>query len=87
MATDKKRKGVPINIWVTPEMKEEIDRIAAKRRITKTEVCRMMMDLGIDCHKDMEKMGVIAAVDFAYFVKKSVKEKVASAGFKQMNLI
>lgn len=68
-------------------MMDEIERIAKKRDMNNSQVIRMMIDLGTSVHKDMEKVGLIAAVDFAYFVRKSVKEKVAGLGKRQLSLI
>jgi len=79
--------GKPVTFIIPVELKEECERIADKRNMSTSAVYRMMLDLGTNCHRDMEKVGIIAAVDFAYFVRKSVKEKSLSAGFKQMNLI
>jgi len=81
------RIGKPVTIILPEKMTEEIARIAKKRGMKNAEVFRMMVDLGISVHKDMEKMGIIAAVDFAYFVKKSVRERMADKGNKQMSLI
>lgn len=79
--------GKPVTIILPEEMTEEIARIAKKRKMCSAEVFRMMVDLGTSVHRDMEKVGIIAAVDFAYFVKKSVKERMADTGNKQMSLL
>lgn len=75
------------NLYLTAEQKTEIERISVKRDISQQKVIRMMLDLGIDCHKDMERVGIISAVDFAYFVKKALKERLADKGNKQLSLI
>jgi len=80
------RNGIPIQIYISEEMKKEVERIAKKRKISASAVYRIMFDLGISCHQDMERVGIIAAVDFAYFVKKAVKDKMESKEIKQMNL-
>jgi len=81
------RKGVPIQIYIDEDIKDEIDRIAKKRKMTASAVYRIMLDLGISVHQDMEKVGLIAAVDFAYFVKKAVKDKMESKGIQQSDLL
>lgn len=81
------RIGKPVTLIIPEEMKEEIARIAKKRKMNSSEVFRMMVDLGTSVHRDMEKVGIIAAVDFAYFVKKSVRERMADKGNKQMSLL
>ncbi len=67
--------------------KAEVQRIAKKRKATQQQVFRMLLELGIEVHKDMEKVGVIKAVDFAYYVKKAVKEKMEKAGPHQTTII
>lgn len=61
----------------------ELERIAAKRDINLTQAIRMLLGVGIECHKDMEKLGLIGVVDFVYYVKEAVKSK--STG-KQLKL-
>jgi len=67
-------------------MKSEIERISKKRNISQQKVIRMMIDLGIGCHQDMEKVGLIAAVDFAYYVKQSLKNRIEDGREKQLSL-
>jgi len=80
-------KEKAITFTVPPEMIEEVTRIAKKRKMPKAQVYKMMIDLGISCHRDMERAGLIAAVDFVYYVKKSVKERISTHGKKQLSLI
>ncbi len=58
---------------ITPHLSDEIERIATKRRMTKTQVVIMIMELGVDLHKDLENVGIISAVDFAHYVKQGLK--------------
>ena len=76
-----------VGVRIPVPMLNEIERIAKKRDMNNSQVIRMMLDIGLSCHRDMEKVGIIAAVDFAYFVRKSVKEKVAGTGARQLSLI
>lgn len=75
-------------LLILPEsMKDQLDRISKKRRMSRLEVIRMMLELGIDCHKDLEKLGIVPVMDFFHFTRKSIKEKGEefSKG-KQLNL-
>ena len=72
--------GKAVTIMMTDEIISEVARIAHRRGMPKARVYRMMIELGIDLHKDMERVGVVAAVDFAYYCKealKSMNNKVA----------
>jgi hypothetical protein len=80
------RTGIPIQIYIDRDMKNEVDRIAKKRKISSSAVYRIMFDLGISCHQDMEKVGIIAAVDFAHFVRKALKDKMENKELKQLRL-
>lgn len=82
-----KIEGKPVTIKVPDSMLVEIERISKKRKMSKSEVYRMMLDLGIQLHKDMERVGVVAAVDFVYYCKQALKaqtDKVAKG--KQLTL-
>ncbi len=79
------RKNVLIAIPIAT--KEEIKRIAEKRKATQQQIFRMLLELGIEVHRDMERVGVIKAVDFAYYVKKAVREKMEKSGAMQTSII
>ena len=78
------RVGLPVKLTVPEEMIEAVADIAKKRGIKKSQAYRMLLDLGIDCHRDLEKVGLIKTVDFIGYVKKAVREKVES---RQLKLI
>jgi len=67
--------------------KLEVERIAKKRKASQQQVFRMLLELGIEVHRDMEKVGVIKAVDFSYYVRRAVKEKMEKSGAMQTNII
>jgi hypothetical protein len=56
---------------------EEIERIAAKRGLSLNQVVKMLVGVGVECHKDMESVGLIGVVDFLYYVKQSMKKSKA----------
>lgn len=62
-----------VNMMLTHEIISEVERIAKKRNMSKAMVYRMMLEIGIDMHKDMESIGIIAAVDFTYYCKEALK--------------
>ena len=81
------KKMITITFRVPREMDAELDRIAAKRKVPKSQVYRMMFDLGIDCYQDFERVGIVSAVDFIHFVKTSVSERLKQVEKKkQLNL-
>ncbi len=83
----RRKKYIQISLRIKESQKEEIERISIKRDMLQQEVMRMMLELGIDCHKDMEKVGIISAVDFGYFVKSCLKDKLKKSGSKQLLLV
>ncbi len=61
----------------------EVNRIADKRKMSQAQVVRMLVGVGIECHKDMESLGLIGVVDFVYYVKEAMKLKGKG---RQLNL-
>lgn len=79
--------GPTVCMKLPPELISEVARIAKKRGMAKAEVYRMLLDVGVSMHQDMEKVGIIAAVDFIFYCKQALKnqnEKVAKD--KQLSL-
>ena len=66
---------------------DEIERIAKKRNLNSAQVIRMCLDLGLECHKDMEKLGLIGVVDFTYYVTKALRDSLGSIKGKQLSLL
>lgn len=62
---------------------DEIVRIAEKRKLTHAQVIRMIVGVGLECHRDMESLGLIGVVDFVYYVKEAMKQKGKG---RQLNL-
>jgi len=71
MEEDKKLVSIRVPVSVAAE----IDRIAKKRKMSLSQVGRMLLEIGAECHKDMESIGVIGVVDAVYFLKEAIKEK------------
>ncbi len=74
-----KRETQSFTVRLPVEFIHEIERISAKRGLTHSQVARMVIDAGLSIHKDMERAGVIAAVDFVHYATTAVKEKVNEA--------
>lgn len=79
--------GAHVKLGLTSVQKKEIERIAKSRDLSQQKVMRMLIDVGLDCHQEMEKLGVIAAVNFGYYVKESVKRRLSQGGNKQLRII
>lgn len=62
---------------------DDIVRIATKRNMTHAQVIRMIVGVGLECHRDMESLGLIGVVDFVYYVKEAMKLKGKG---RQLNL-
>ena len=62
---------------------DEIVRISEKRKLTHAQVIRMIVGVGLECHRDMESLGLIGVVDFVYYVKEAMKMKGKG---RQLNL-
>ncbi len=73
-----------VSARLSPADFAEIDRISKKRNMSQAKVIRMLIGVGIEAHKDMEKLGIIGIVDLAYYVKEAIRTK-ASTG-RQLTL-
>ena len=72
-----------LSIRIPVRILKEADRIAEKRKLSQAEVLRICLDVGVECHKDMESLGLIGVVDFLYYIRESIKK---SAKGKQLSL-
>lgn len=75
-----------LTIRVPLTITDEIEKIAERRKLTSAQVVRMCLDLGVECHKDMEKLGIIEIVDFTYYATKALKEQFSALQGKQLSL-
>ena len=66
-----------VSVRLPKETMENIHRIMKKRKMKQADVFRMCLGLGLDCHKDMEKLGIVGVVDLVYFLREALKEKAA----------
>lgn len=52
---------------------EQVMRISNKRKMSEAQVIRMLIEVGVECHKDMENLGLIGIIDISYYVKEAIK--------------
>lgn len=65
--------GIAVTLRMPLEIVSEVDRIAKKRRMTKADAYRILLEVGLSMHQDMEKVGLISAVDFLYYCRQALK--------------
>lgn len=53
------KEGAKMSIWLEPETKAEIERLAGRIGITPSRFCRNLVLIGLDEMKTMEKVGVL----------------------------
>lgn len=58
-----KRIGKMVSWKLSEETISEIERIATKRDMTKSQVIRMCLEAGLGMHRDLEKVGIIRLLD------------------------
>lgn len=78
--------GQNLNIRFRQDQIDEIYRIAAKRKMKKVDVVRMMLDAGLGCHKDLERVGLIQLFDLVSWAKEASKEKAKEYEATQLEL-
>lgn len=66
-----------VTVRLPKETMASIERIMKKRKMKRSDVVRMCLGMGLDCHQDMEKLGIIGVVDLVYFMREALKEKAA----------
>lgn len=55
--------GPFLGLKIPQETMDDIDRIAQKRGMTRSDVVRMCLDVGLMMHKDLERVGLIQTMD------------------------
>lgn len=72
--------GKVITVKLPERIITEIERIAEKRRTTKSEVYRMFLTTGIQAHRDLEAVGRHEEVNFPYFVCSALRGEIGMEG-------
>lgn len=55
--------GRMVSLKLSEETIREVERIAEKREMTKSQVFRMCLEAGLGIHADLEKVGIIRLLD------------------------
>lgn len=58
-----KKIGRMVSLKLSEETIREVERIAKKREMTKSQVFRMCLEAGLGIHADLEKSGIIRLLD------------------------
>jgi len=74
MSLGKEKTDIKLQVWVSERMKEEINDIKDKRGMSQSEVTRMLLDLGLEVHRDLSRVGIVRLVDMIYRLKTALKE-------------
>lgn len=67
------RHDLKLQVNISERMKADIEKIMGKRGMTQSQVVRMMIDLGIEVHNDLSRIGVVRVVDFFTSCKKALE--------------
>ena len=78
-----KRVGPLLALRLDPGIIAEIERIAEKRQMNKSQVARMVLKAGLEMHQDLEKVGVIAMLDVGTALYKRFKESERKGELKE----
>lgn len=65
-----------MSIWLEPETKAEIERLAHLIGITPSRFCRNLVTMGLDEAKMLEKVGVLQMAIFFEALRQRIREKV-----------
>lgn len=74
------RMGTAMTVKFEPEIHAALERIAAKRRMNKSQVVRMLLKAGLEMHQDLESVGIITALDFGTALYEKFKETGQKGG-------
>lgn len=66
-----------VSVRIPAEQWDEIERISKRRKMSLNKTIVMLANVGAECHKDMERIGVIGLVDMAYYIREKLKERPA----------
>lgn len=74
MSIGKEKTDLKLQVWVSERMREEINEIKSARGMTQSDVTRMLLDLGLEVHRDLTSVGIVRLVDVFYRLKIALKE-------------
>jgi len=68
--------GYNVHIIVPNDLLAEIDRIAKRQGLTRSETIRILTDCGVTVYKDFEKVGVVRISEMFSRMKKIMQKGV-----------
>ena len=77
------RIGTKITVTIPDEMLKDIEGIAKRYSMTKANVCRLLLEIGIDNYKVSAISGVALLADVAGNARKKLLKKTAKAAKKK----
>jgi len=74
MKLETEKNQVKLQSWISERMRDDIDEIKDKRGMSQAQVVRMLIDLGLEVHRDLSRVGIVRLVDMIYRLKTALKE-------------
>lgn len=72
----KKVEGTKMSIWMEPEVKVQIERLAKKIGITPSMFCRNLVVVGLQESLAMEKVGILQAAVMFQDLRERIRVRV-----------
>ncbi|MGW8180931.1 MAG: hypothetical protein ACWGQW_19545 [bacterium] len=69
MDIDKEKNELKLQCLISERMMTDINSIKEKRGMSQAQVTRMLLDLGLEVHKDLSRVGIVRMVDMFYRLK------------------
>lgn len=70
------KEGAKMSIWLEPETKAEIERLAKRIGITPSKFCRNLVVVGLQETQTMEKVGVLQAAVMFQDLRERIRDRV-----------
>lgn len=70
------KEGAKMSIWLEPETKAEIERLAHRIGITPSKFCRNLVVVGLQETQTMERVGVLQAAIMFEDLRLKIRERV-----------
>jgi predicted DNA-binding protein len=68
--------GRRLAVIIPNEMLKRLDRVAKRQEMTRVQVMRNMMDVGLSVYEDFESVGVVRLVEVFERTKKGIRKEV-----------
>lgn len=83
----KKVEGTKMSVWMEPEVKFQIERLAEKIGITPSRFCRNLVVVGLQETLAMEKVGVLQAAVMLQDLRQRIRDRVEKEESKVSGLL